>query len=585
MFFNKKNERKPRILILDADMVPSLTIARSLSRRNCVVHVASHLSRPLSFYSNAVASSVQYPDPLGPASDFVTWVSQHAGSEHYDLVIPITERTLVPLARARERLQHVKIVIPKAESLELVLDKSKTLALAEKVGVPTPVGIYIQSPEELANVEGRLNYPVVLKPSRSIGSDDGVDSQLQVSYAFDVFELRAGCAHALRYGSVLLQEYFSGEGVGIELIARNGKIAYSFQHLRLHELPLTGGGSSLRKSEPVMPQLLDASERLIAALDWSGVAMVEFKLNPVTGEFCLMEINGRFWGSLPLAVVAGADFPSMLLDLHLDGDIKPSRPYRSDVYCRLLSRDLHWYEAVLRSGTDRRIAKIPGRWEVFKELGLLFHYRHHLDVQRISDPLPGLVDVGRVVNDYFQRFFSLMEELRFYARQKRAWRKGEVSAAVSQARSILFLCYGNINRSALADVMVRGYAEDSGISIASAGFAPQEARHADPVMVEVAAKFGHDMNNIRSTCVTQQLLHDSDIIFIMEKSHYDRLLTIDGCVASKVYLLGAHQGNVGWSVEIKDPFGRSRESYLVCYESIAEAVDNIKEVIALRSND
>ena len=87
---------------------------------------------------------------------------------------------------------------------------------------------------------------------------------------------------------------------------------------------------------------------------------------------------------------------------------------------------------------------------------------------------------------------------------------------------MLFLCYGNINRSALADVMVRAYAKDAGISVVSAGFHHEAGRPADPVMVDVARQFGIDMNGIRSTCVTQRMLHESDIIFVMEKSHYDQ---------------------------------------------------------------
>jgi len=335
-------EQRRRVLILDGDMVPSLTVCRSLHRRGCEVHLAGHTGKPLSSYSNSVSAFFCYPDPLQNANAFVDWLAAHATAHHYDLVVPLTERILVPLARQRGKLQHVRLAMPESSALEVALDKSRTLDLAQKLGVPGPKGVYVSAPDELQRAAERLKFPVVIKPARSIGSAEGEASQLQVSYAFDRNELEAGCAHALRFGPILLQEYFPGQGVGIELIAREGKIAYSFQHLRLHEVPLTGGGSSLRKSEPVMPELLAASEKLVAALNWSGVAMVEFKLNPESGSFCLMEINGRFWGSLPLAVAAGADFPSMLLDLELDGDITPCPPFRENIYCRLLSRDLRW---------------------------------------------------------------------------------------------------------------------------------------------------------------------------------------------------------------------------------------------------
>ena len=580
-----KRDSRARVLVLDADLAPCLTISRSLSARGCIVDAASHTLRPLSRYSNSVEDVYQYPDPLAAPDAFVEWLLEHVRTHNYDLVIPVTERSLVALSDRRDRLAHINIAMPSATSLEIVLDKAQTLLLADKVGVDIPRGVTLESLGQLDALKHSLQFPVVLKPARSIGSNDGGTSQLRVSYAFDVAGLEARCIHALRFGPVLLQEFFPGVGVGIELIARQGKIGYAFQHPRLHEVPLTGGGSSLRKSEPVMPELLEASERLIAALDWTGVAMVEFKMNPQTRQFCLMEINGRFWGSLPLAAAAGADFPSMLLDLELDDELNPCAPYRNNIYCRLLSRDLAWYEAVLRGNADRRIVNIPDGWDVFKELRLLFHPRHRFDVQSFRDPLPGLVDIGRLLKGYSRRLLALFTEVSFFARQHRAWKKGEVARNIAQAKSMLLLCYGNINRSALADVMLRGYAQDSGIVVMSAGFHQHPDRPSDPVMSEVAAQFGVDMSAMRSTSVTEQMLHDSDIIFVMEKSHYDRLVSVDPQLADKVYLLGAHPNRTGWQVEIADPYGRARGSYVVCFRQIAEAVDAIKAVIAERTGD
>jgi len=575
-----------RILVLDADMVPSLTIARSLSRRGCIIDTGSHTKRPLTGYSRCIEDVFSYPNPLAETEEFVTWVVQHTKANHYDLVIPVTERTLIPLSMYRERFEHVVVAMPSAKSLELVLDKSQTLALASSLDVPIPGGIYIETLEQLSEVEKDLQYPVVLKPARSIGSGKGGSSHLQVSYAFDARGLVTGCTHALRFGPVVLQEFFRGDGVGIELIAKKGEILYAFQHRRLHEVPLTGGGSSLRKSEAVDPALLASSRRLIEALEWNGVAMVEFKHNAESGDFCLMEINGRFWGSLPLAGAAGADFPSMLLDLELEQQVTACAPYKENIYCRLLARDLHWYEAVLRGGDDPRIAIIPPRSEIVKELGLFFLPRHRFDVQSITDPLPGLVDLKRIGVGYCRRALTLAQEKLFFIRQHRAWSRGHVTTGMKTANSILFLCYGNINRSALADAMIQAYAEDSGVEVLSAGFHLEEGRPADPVMIEVAAARGVDMAALRSTTVDETLLRKADLIFVMEKVHYDRLEKLGASIAGKTYLLGAHSRNGGaLPPEIDDPYAGPKQGYEVCYERISEAVDHLKAMIASRSGD
>lgn len=209
-----KGQKKPRVLVLDADMVPSLTISRSLAHRGCRVAVASHTPKPLSSYSNAVRAVFQYPDPLALPEEFVEWMLEHTSGDRYDLVIPVTERTLVALSDRRDRLSHIRIAMPRLDSLEVALDKAQTLELADSVEVPRPRGVTLTSLDQLVDLKHTLKFPLVLKPARSIGSAANGASQLQVSYAFDIAELESGCAHALRFGPVLLQEFFSGHRGG-----------------------------------------------------------------------------------------------------------------------------------------------------------------------------------------------------------------------------------------------------------------------------------------------------------------------------------------------------------------------------------
>lgn len=576
---------RKRVLVLDADMVSALTISRSLARKDCVIDVAASSKGPIASYSNRVDNTYLYPDPLSREADFLHWVANQTREVSYDLVIPVTERSLVPISNNRQLFDHVRIAMPSRESLELALDKEQTMALARQVDVPVPQGISLSAMAELEQHLPSLSYPVVLKPVRSLGTNDKGSSQLKVSYAFDEIGLRAGCEHSLKFGPVLLQEYFKGQGVGVELIARKGKILYAFQHLRLHEVPVSGGGSTLRQSVPLQPKLLAAAERLVAQLRWNGVAMVEFKWNPETEDFCLMEINGRFWGSLPLADAAGADFPAMLLDLELNDQIEVCEPYKTNVYCRKLASDLYWYEAVLRAESESGVTEIPSAWAIFKELRLLFSPRHYFDVQSFSDPVPGLIDLRGIVYSYAHRLGELAQEKLFLWRQKRAWRKGDVAKAISEANSLLFICYGNINRSALADVLLSSYAEDSGLKVVSAGFHKETGRPADPVMVDVAGQHHMNLSLSRSIEVTQELIDQSDIIFAMEKVHIDTLLALDTRCADKTWLLGAHGGQSRSGPEIGDPYGRSKDTYEFCYRRISDAVDHIKGVLAYRRGE
>lgn len=570
---NRSRDRKarPRILVLDADMVPSLTIARSLKRRGAEIDIAGHESASLGALSNCVASILIYPNPLTEPAAFVDWLEERLVSDGYALVIPVTERTLVPLHLERHRLDQQRIAMAPAPALEIALDKARTVALADELGIRVPYGCSPQSASEALAFAADHGYPVVVKPTASIGADSVQRVHLSVSYASDEHQLRARVTHALRHGSVLIQDLFRGRGVGIELIADRGEVRFAFEHQRLHEVPLTGGGSSLRLSVPVRPELLEASRKLMAALNWHGVAMVEFKENPETGEFCLMEINGRFWGSLPLAVAAGADFPAMLLELLTEGDVQARPPARTGIYCRNLQKDMHWMESVLRRNAPTGLVSLPSRSQIIKDLLLVFSPRHRFDVQQWRDPRPGIEDMRRSLADYSERIGHLLSERRLLRRQHAAWQKGLLPRRLREGSRLLFLCYGNINRSAVAEMLARKRLP-AHFTLESAGFHPQAGRPADPVMVEVAARHGHDLSGSRSRQLSAEMVDRAHLILAMEPAHVRRAAELFPGSASKTYLLGPAAPAAVSNGVIADPYGKPPQAYEQCFLQLDQCI-------------
>ncbi len=564
-----------RVLVLDADTAPALSVVRSLRRQGLQVEIGSAVEQPICQYSRGIAAHFMYPDPMTAEVDFIAWIKQRMAAANYDLVIPVTERSLVPLSRHRGLLDAARLALPDSDSLDAALDKSRTMKVAEALGIPVPQGVRIDDLAQLAEVAKGLVYPIVVKPERSMGADMADMVQLSVAYALDEKELIAKATHYLRFGAVLLQEYFRGQGVGIELIAEHGKVRYAFQHLRLHEVPLTGGGSSLRKSVPVEPVLLDAASRLMQALSWHGVAMVEFKWRPEDASFRLMEINGRFWGSLPLSIAAGADFPAMLYELLTQGQVQPRAAAKPDVYCRKLGHDLYWHELVARRDSPPGLVTLPTRDQVLRDLGLVFSLRHHFDVQQWRDPLPGLVDLWRIAAGYGRRLTGLWHERRLLARQRAAWRNGEVGRQLARSKHPLFVCYGNINRSALAERLFVQMGGKSAHPLLSAGFHEEAARPADPNMVDVAARHSLNMENWASRYLDRDMVDRADIIFVMEKQHLERMRAAFPDAMQRTFLLGmANESSVPGG-EIPDPYGRPLAAYENCYAQVSASVREI----------
>lgn len=570
-----------KTLVLDADQGSALAAARSLHRAGYQVFLAGASAAPTNARSNAVFKYLRYPDPMLDQTAFCAWVADAVAVQDLALVLPMTERSLVPLANHANLPAAAHLAVPDLATLLQVTDKATTFDIAKRVGVAIPASEAVTTMECLERLRSSVHYPVVLKPTQSVSDGGQSDSRsaFSVAYALTDDELLQQSAVMLAGTPFVLQEHFTGQGVGVEVLAHEGEILYAFQHRRLHEVPLTGGGSSLRVSEDVAPVLHDAATRLLREMRWTGVAMVEFKWRPESNEYRLMEINGRFWGSLPLAVAAGADFPAMLAALLLEGKRSGFPDYRRGVYCRHLARDVQWHELVMRS-TSSPLAQIPRGGDVLRDLLLTLSPRHYFDIQRISDPIPGVLDIGKIVSSYARRLGAVVAEKWFTFRQRLLWHNGTVATCMRDAGSVLFLCYGNINRSAAAELLLRAAPGTEKLHIHSAGFHQQDGRPVDPRMAALLGDAGVKSTTMRSTTVNDALIQQSDVVFVMEKDHFDRVVALSPAAATRTFLLGGQlPDNKAPGAAIADPYNRTEAVYRHCLASLQAAVDQLANTL------
>jgi len=569
------------ILILDGDEFSTLSIVRSLGRKGLSITVASANKNAICKHSKYTQNFFTYPDPLSDIDGFIQAITNHISQKKYDLLIPVTELCTLPLSRIRSQIeQHTILAVSDSLSLEKVTNKSQTFKLAMQVGVPTPKSYNINSQQSLENCIDKLDYPIVLKPIRSIiDPTDDVRAKLNVDYAFNSEQLQKKVTSVLKTSEIILQEYFTGIGTGIELIADHGQIIHAFQHERIHELPLTGGGSCLRKSVAINLQLLEYSKNLIQALNWHGVAMVEFKHNPQTNQSCLMEINGRFWGSLPLAVSSGSDFPWYLYQLLVHKN-HPEH-FNSEIghISRKIKDDLYWYIQVIFRRDKNPLIKWPKYSKLIIDLISVFHYKHHFDAFYYQDLKPGLVELNRTLNWLITFTSDFIAKKYLFKKHLRIKRQKSLPKILNKTNNILFLCYGNINRSAAAESLCLQRNHSLAFNIQSAGFHSIDKRSADPAMVNIALQNNINMKNCSSSTVNTQMLDTANIIFVMEIEHLLRLEKEYPQYLHKVYLLGSLDPNPQTPLEITDPYGGSLDTYKTCFNQIESCINNLTHYV------
>jgi predicted ATP-grasp superfamily ATP-dependent carboligase len=328
-------------LVLDGDERAALAVTRSLGQKGVPVTVAAPGRRSLAGASRHAARRLVLPDAIRAPDALAAELVALAAREPGQVWFPLTDASLAVVDSVRDRLGTVLLPVSSAESLALAWDKGRLLAVAAAAGVDAPRTWMPESTEQVRALAAELPYPVVLKPRRSrLRTAEGYLTG-EVAYVHAAADLvPAFAALAARMPAPLIQERVPGYGMGVFLLADRGRVLARFAHRRLREKPPSGGVSVLRESIAVPPALAAAADRLLAALEWHGVCMIEFRVDARDGVARLMEINPRFWGSLALAIAAGVDFPWLLYELATGGAPAPVTSYRLGVRSRWELGDL-----------------------------------------------------------------------------------------------------------------------------------------------------------------------------------------------------------------------------------------------------
>lgn len=386
-------------LVLDGEERAALAVTRSLGSRGVRVTVAAPTPDSLAGASRRAARRLVLPDALRAPDALAAELVALAAREPGQVWFPLTDATLAVVNGVRERLGPAILPIASPESLALAWDKGRLLAVAAAAGVAAPRTWMPESVEEVRALAADLPYPVVLKPRRSrLRTAHGTVTG-EVTYVHAAADLApAFAALAARIPAPLIQERVPGYGMGVFLLADHGRVLARFAHRRLREKPPSGGVSVLRESIAVPPALAAAAERLLAALAWHGVCMIEFKVDARDGVARLMEINPRFWGSLALAIDAGVDFPWLLYGLATGAAPAPVTSYRLGVKSRWELGDLDHLLIRLRARDARDLPPgAPSRARAI--LSFLNPCAGRPEVFRPSDPGPAFYELRRYVRD------------------------------------------------------------------------------------------------------------------------------------------------------------------------------------------
>lgn len=381
-------------VIIGVDSPIGLTVMRELGERGVHIVAAGRDAHSIGRASRHCDHFVKIDGPLD------RWLPALVREHGAGAVLAISEGDLVDLAELKGKLPGCAVLCPDPDQLRKVLDKRATLAFAADLGMSVPVSWQPLQGEDLVQVAAGIAYPVAVKwadpaeiaPTLEI---HGIALE-KVEYADNSSELLAILSKYSAIGTYpLVQSWCPGYGLCQMFYMHDGQATQRFQHRRIREWPPTGGVSSFCTSVPLSlhADQMRLSETLLRAIGWSGPAMVEYRYDPATGLYWLMEINGRFWGSLPLAYHSGVHFAweSYSRGIGREGT-GAQRPYRKRS-ARYAIPDAKHMVAVVRGGGSPMSRRLAAAWKFIADY---FNPRVRYYVWSLRDPGPFLGDIYRI---------------------------------------------------------------------------------------------------------------------------------------------------------------------------------------------
>ncbi len=321
-----------KILLTNGAYKQTLAITRSLGAAGYEVGIVSHHALSVGFFSKYCRHRhiiAQTDDESKYVAQLLDILKKHA----YDVVLPVGYPVTGWLAECADDIrQYTKLPLAHLSAFKIFENKQLTHDLARQLDIPVPKTFAPKTKDEATECLNQLDFPIVFKKS--------IEGHNRIAYAqnendfYSFFESFQSAKEAFT-----IQEFISGQGAGYFALYDKGQLKQEFMHLRLREYPIEGGASCCAESID-NEQLRQYGQRILSAVNWHGVAMVEFKFD-VKGEPRLLEVNPKFWGSYDLCVAANADFAVPLVDLTFGKTLLRPPQYKRNIrFSWLMNGDL-----------------------------------------------------------------------------------------------------------------------------------------------------------------------------------------------------------------------------------------------------
>ncbi len=289
-------------IVTNCDLRFGFNVARSLTRHKVpIIAVTSGFSSMCS-KMDGIISSYQICDPFKDPIKYIETINEISKKYQKIVLIPSHEDIFVASKYKDKFTKNINVLADEWATLKSFHDKLNLMNLSSNFGIKYP-----KTKEFFLEKDYSKFNDSVLKPRYGEGGRGVIyikGSNLNIEKFKRIISV-----------PYIIQNKIKGKGAAISVLAYNGRVIARSGHLRVREIPKTGGTSCARRTFINSDTERKISE-LIKFTKFSGVIMFEFKLNSDNDELTLLDANPRYWGGLATHIESGVDFP-YLHYLHL----------------------------------------------------------------------------------------------------------------------------------------------------------------------------------------------------------------------------------------------------------------------------
>jgi len=308
--------------------------------------------------------------------DWIRLIRSMVQELQINVVMPITERGVEFVTRNKTAISEFTTIpsLPDFEVLMMVQDKWRFHCFAKQQEFPVPASVMVGRAGEpvVDSLDlDSIEYPALLKPTLLDGGFGivAVKDPSDFHKAWEDKRIIQGC----RY---LLQSYVPGVDLCLHLFCKGGRVlAHTLQRSLYSPIDFFGPQKAMEFVDDQMT--IELGTRLVSAMQWDGIACIDFRLDTRDQTQKILEVNPRFGQAILGCLVAGVNFPLLVL---LDAVNERCLNMRQHAvrYAHPIT-----HLNMLISRFFRRQPQVCIQW---REGGLQF---------TVHDPLPELVDFTR----------------------------------------------------------------------------------------------------------------------------------------------------------------------------------------------